>query len=263
MTVCGAACGTVEPSRGIATALAGWYLISTPMHEAFGSYEAGQLSGASGSKVPQRLLVPCVIIMAINVALFLCDALMLTVAPILRRGDPNRVVPLEHHAHLQPQVFRYGDPAAGRDPGKEYSPTCVVCLADFDKGESVARLPCRHVFHTDCVTGWLQEHHACPLRCPGLALPPTEPAPTQEAPRRRRQWQAGHRDEESGTNVRGQREMLGNPMQPHAEQAPHERVSGSTADERVEHQEVVVLPFEVPTPIASGERPAAGRQESA
>ncbi|OLP77350.1 hypothetical protein AK812_SmicGene42599 [Symbiodinium microadriaticum] len=34
-TIYGPACGGVEPCRGFATALSGWYLISTPMHDAF------------------------------------------------------------------------------------------------------------------------------------------------------------------------------------------------------------------------------------
>ena len=34
-SIYGPACGGVEPCRGLATALSGWYLISTPMHDAF------------------------------------------------------------------------------------------------------------------------------------------------------------------------------------------------------------------------------------
>lgn len=50
--------------------------------------------------------------------------------------------------------------------------TCAICLSEFGEGESVQLLPCGHVFHTDCITHWLQVSHYCPMRCPELVLPP-------------------------------------------------------------------------------------------
>jgi hypothetical protein len=38
-----------------------------------------------------------------------------------------------------------------------------VCLADFHKGERLAKLPaCRHLFHRKCVTRWLEQSEECP-----------------------------------------------------------------------------------------------------
>lgn len=185
------ACGSVEPSRGIATALAGWYLISTPMHDAFGGDGKKQ---AEIKEATPELLIPCVVIMAANVFLFLCDALMLTLAPLLRQGEalPEEHEPHHHHHHsLMPvqeytvaQAFCFGEvvPNPSGEVEKEYSPTCVVCLCDFEQGEHVTRLPCRHMFHTACVSEWLSLRGRCPMRCPGAVLPP----PNMPAERRRR-----------------------------------------------------------------------------
>jgi hypothetical protein len=45
------------------------------------------------------------------------------------------------------------------------STTCVVCLEEFAGEESVAKLPCGHVFHPLCSHIWIREHWNCPLRC--------------------------------------------------------------------------------------------------
>ncbi|KAH8830771.1 hypothetical protein DL96DRAFT_971411 [Flagelloscypha sp. PMI_526] len=40
---------------------------------------------------------------------------------------------------------------------------CVICLEEFLKGSSVARLSCFCSFHTSCLTSWLQRGKACPV----------------------------------------------------------------------------------------------------
>ncbi|KAH7433180.1 hypothetical protein KP509_07G057800 [Ceratopteris richardii] len=41
---------------------------------------------------------------------------------------------------------------------------CVVCLVDFEEGETLCQLPkCKHVFHKDCIDMWLSSHTTCPL----------------------------------------------------------------------------------------------------
>ncbi|KAH7433177.1 hypothetical protein KP509_07G057500 [Ceratopteris richardii] len=41
---------------------------------------------------------------------------------------------------------------------------CVVCLTDFEEGETLCQLPkCKHVFHKDCIHMWLLTHTTCPL----------------------------------------------------------------------------------------------------
>mmetsp|Transcript_76422 Transcript_76422/g.181785 ORF Transcript_76422/g.181785 Transcript_76422/m.181785 type:complete len:503 (+) Transcript_76422:120-1628(+) len=47
---------------------------------------------------------------------------------------------------------------------------CSVCLEDYEPGEAVRDLPCRHRFHEACVDRWLLRSRRCPV-CRGAALP--------------------------------------------------------------------------------------------
>ncbi|KAK2975087.1 hypothetical protein RJ640_014449 [Escallonia rubra] len=41
---------------------------------------------------------------------------------------------------------------------------CVVCLQELVcGGQEIARMPCRHMFHGDCIVQWLETSHMCPL----------------------------------------------------------------------------------------------------
>ncbi|KAK6346892.1 hypothetical protein TWF696_006994 [Orbilia brochopaga] len=40
---------------------------------------------------------------------------------------------------------------------------CVVCQDEFKVQEEVVKLPCRHIYHEECVTRWLETHDACPI----------------------------------------------------------------------------------------------------
>ena len=45
----------------------------------------------------------------------------------------------------------------------EKESACAICLAEFEKGDVVIRLPfCSHVFHEACGMKWLQSHNTCP-----------------------------------------------------------------------------------------------------
>eukprot|EP00250_Pteridium_aquilinum_P006568 c16457_g1_i1 orf=1347-2294(+) len=39
---------------------------------------------------------------------------------------------------------------------------CSVCLEHFVSGQQLICLPCKHRFHPDCVTPWLESHAKCP-----------------------------------------------------------------------------------------------------
>lgn len=170
-SIYGPACGGVEPCRGLATALSGWYLISTPMHDAF-SPRIDDLQADEELETPS----PQAVIMSANVGLFLCDALSLTVTPLLRHPETS-----SQHVPQQlprPEVFL----AAGPDDinSAKFEPTCVICIADFAPGELLARLPCGHTFHKECVSQWLRQHGKCPLRCAGM-VSPAEDSEVQES----------------------------------------------------------------------------------
>jgi Ring finger domain len=41
---------------------------------------------------------------------------------------------------------------------------CCICLESLQQGEMVRTLPCRHVFHHDCINGWFNHHkYSCPM----------------------------------------------------------------------------------------------------
>mmetsp|Transcript_86995 Transcript_86995/g.153835 ORF Transcript_86995/g.153835 Transcript_86995/m.153835 type:complete len:131 (-) Transcript_86995:56-448(-) len=43
------------------------------------------------------------------------------------------------------------------------SDSCPICLEAMSAGG--VRLPCGHVFHSMCVSRWLQQNLSCPYRC--------------------------------------------------------------------------------------------------
>lgn len=40
---------------------------------------------------------------------------------------------------------------------------CVICIVDFEKDEVLRMLPCKHMFHTECIDRWLAISSKCPV----------------------------------------------------------------------------------------------------
>ena len=51
-------------------------------------------------------------------------------------------------------------------------PTCSICLDDFENGQTIVReLPCSHIYHPECIDGFLRENSSlCPM-CKKSSLP--------------------------------------------------------------------------------------------
>ncbi|CAG8515779.1 9662_t:CDS:1, partial [Scutellospora calospora] len=46
----------------------------------------------------------------------------------------------------------------------ELEETCAICLEDFDEGDNIRELPCRHWYHVECIDPWLTtKSSSCPL----------------------------------------------------------------------------------------------------
>lgn len=62
----------------------------------------------------------------------------------------------------------------GGEPSTQglYQPTCAICLDDFvESDSSVRELPCRHIFHPECIDTFLRENSSlCPM-CKKSSLP--------------------------------------------------------------------------------------------
>uniref|UniRef100_A0A3B1ISR1 Ring finger protein 150a n=1 Tax=Astyanax mexicanus TaxID=7994 RepID=A0A3B1ISR1_ASTMX len=59
---------------------------------------------------------------------------------------------------LQVRTIRKGD----KETESEFD-NCAVCIETYKPNDVVRILPCRHVFHKNCVDPWLQDHRTCPM----------------------------------------------------------------------------------------------------
>lgn len=41
--------------------------------------------------------------------------------------------------------------------------TCSICLEDFSENKENIILECKHIYHEDCIIGWLNKDTSCPL----------------------------------------------------------------------------------------------------
>ncbi|KAK7209406.1 hypothetical protein V2G26_016584 [Clonostachys chloroleuca] len=74
----------------------------------------------------------------------------------------DAVAPEESYEKLRDEVehCQEGDHLAWPDSFYE----CIVCLDCMKAGQTVRRLPCGHIFHSQCIIPWyLRRHYSCPL----------------------------------------------------------------------------------------------------
>ncbi|CAL9243203.1 unnamed protein product [Arabidopsis halleri] len=38
---------------------------------------------------------------------------------------------------------------------------CSICLVDYAEGDKITTLPCKHIYHKDCISQWLKQNKVC------------------------------------------------------------------------------------------------------
>jgi hypothetical protein len=61
------------------------------------------------------------------------------------------------------EIRRLPSHIVGDNPLPEDARQCLICLEDFEKGESRTILPCLHGFHQNCCHKWLKTNGKCPV----------------------------------------------------------------------------------------------------
>mmetsp|Transcript_3248 Transcript_3248/g.6057 ORF Transcript_3248/g.6057 Transcript_3248/m.6057 type:complete len:350 (-) Transcript_3248:147-1196(-) len=105
------------------------------------------------------------------IGLYLCRKL---IAQYIRQNRVTalRVVPTVPYQPLD-------DDDEERDGSNErariLNPRCVICMEDFEEGEQLRALPCRHGFHARCIDPWLSNHSdRCPICNQSMFMDPVD-----------------------------------------------------------------------------------------
>lgn len=91
--------------------------------------------------------------------------------------------------------------------------TCVICLDNFKRGNTITVLPCGHIYHKSCITPWLSERQrvccickrdpAAPMDVPTETSPLLQPAPPDSSDSSDSSEDDDEFDVETGSNVEG------------------------------------------------------------
>ncbi|CAN5974144.1 unnamed protein product [Sphagnum jensenii] len=78
----------------------------------------------------------------------------------LAENDPNRygAPPASKSAVEAMPTIQISHEHLGTDAAQ-----CAVCKDEFEIGAQVRQMPCKHMYHEDCILPWLAQHNSCPV----------------------------------------------------------------------------------------------------
>ncbi|XP_071701588.1 E3 ubiquitin ligase BIG BROTHER-related-like [Rutidosis leptorrhynchoides] len=80
-------------------------------------------------------------------------------------GTESRGLPTDIIASLRSVTYK------ARNIQNGSSETCVICRLDYEDGDNLILLPCKHSYHSECITNWLQINKVCPVCSTEVSTP--------------------------------------------------------------------------------------------
>jgi hypothetical protein len=94
--------------------------------------------------------------------------------PVILDEETSPPPPKPTHLTLATRVHH------GDDDDDDNPASCTICFGPLEKGQLVGDLPCSHVFHKECLKGWLSRRNVCPLCLHEQVAAPQFTSPTHE-----------------------------------------------------------------------------------
>ncbi|MCO5562836.1 hypothetical protein L7F22_016471 [Adiantum nelumboides] len=71
-----------------------------------------------------------------------------------------------HSRGLKPDVIAalpYSRYVQDGNSCSSFEDPCVICRFEYEEGDCLSTLPCKHHYHTECIKNWLQINKSCPI----------------------------------------------------------------------------------------------------
>ncbi|KAL4279491.1 hypothetical protein GQ457_03G005420 [Hibiscus cannabinus] len=72
-------------------------------------------------------------------------------------GTESRGLSADSLASLPSITYKAGSSQIGSNE------SCVICRVDYEDGDSLTALSCKHSYHPECINNWLKINKVCPV----------------------------------------------------------------------------------------------------
>ncbi|XVF04596.1 hypothetical protein REPUB_Repub05bG0097900 [Reevesia pubescens] len=72
-------------------------------------------------------------------------------------GTESRQLSTDSIASLPSVTYEAGSSQSGSND------SCVICHVDYEDGDSLTALSCKHSYHPECINNWLKINKVCPI----------------------------------------------------------------------------------------------------